>query len=289
MLTHKFAITLLTLTVIATAPITAQVTGDRPMISGKVPLDGVEIHYEIHGEGSPLVLLHGGVLPSQTYDAQLAPLAQDHRVIAIHLRGHGHSTDNDKPWSAALMADDVAAVLRHLYIDRASVMGYSLGGAVALQLAFRHPELVEKLVIVSVPFRNDGHYPAGQQAFKDLVANAAAIGEQVAASPMAESYPGVNWESVFRKLGEMNQVEQDWSTDITKLTAPTLLVFADADATRPEHVVEFWKLLGGGQRDAGLDGSQRPVHQFAIIPGTTHYNLIQSPLLTQVAEAFLGQ
>lgn len=258
------------------------------MNTGKVPIDGIAIHYEIQGDGSPLVLLHGGVLPSQTFDEQLAPLAQDHRVIAIHLRGHGHSTDNDKPWSAALMADDVAAVLRHLHIDRASVMGYSLGGAVALQLAFRHPELVEKLVTVSVPFRNDGHYPAGQQAFKDLVANAAAIGEQVAASPMAESYPGVNWESVFRKLGEMNQVEQDWSADIARLAAPTLLVFADADATRPEHIVDFWKLLGGGQRDAGLDGSQRPVHQLAIIPGTTHYNLIQSQVLTQLVRQFLG-
>src|SRR5690606_28856044 len=108
-----------------------------------------------------------------------------------------------------------------------------------------------------------------------------------AASPLAQLYPDVDWEQMMRKSGEMNQAKRDWTAGIKTITAPTLLVFADADSIRPEHMVAFWKLLGGGQRDAGFDGTQRPASQLAIIPGTTHYSLIQSPLLTEVATAFL--
>ncbi|WP_201776077.1 alpha/beta fold hydrolase [Devosia geojensis] len=278
---------------LAAAPVIAQTAGDDPMSTpsstGKVPVGGAEIHYEIHGDGPPLVLLHGGVNPSDTFGAPLAAMAKTHQVIAIHMRGHGFSTDSDEPWSAELMADDVAAVLRRLGIGKARVMGYSLGAAVALHVAMRHPELVEKLVSVSVAFRTEGEYPEVRQAFEQMPGMAAAIGSQIAASPLAQLYPDVDWETMMRKSGEMNLVERDWSEGIKAIEAPTLLVFADADSIRPEHMVEFWKLLGGGQRDAGLDGSQRPASQLAIIPNTTHYSLIQSPLLTEVATAFLSQ
>lgn len=260
-----------------------------PSSTGKVPAGGAEIHYEIHGDGPPLVLLHGGVDPSATFGAPLAAMAKTHTVIAIHLRGHGFSTDSDAPWSTEAMADDVAAVLRQLGVGRARFMGYSLGAAVALQVAIRRPDLVEKLVPVSVPFRADGNYPEGRQAFAQMPAMAAEIGKQIAASPLAQLYPDVDWETVFRKTGEMNQPDHDWTEGIKAIEAPMLLVFADADSIRPEHIVEFWKLLGGGQRDAGFDGSRRPASQLAILPNTTHYNLIQSPLLTEVATAFLTQ
>jgi len=260
-----------------------------PSSTGKVPVDGAGIYYEIHGDGPPLVLLHGGVTPSTTFGAPLEAMARTHRVIAIHLRGHGFSTDSDAPWSAETMADDAAAVLAHLGIGRARVMGYSLGAAVALQVAIRHPEQVEKLVSVAVGFSTDGDYPEVRQAFAQMPGMAAAIGKQLAGSPLAELYPGVDWERVMRKSGEMNQPEHDWTELIQAIKAPTLLVFADADSIRPEHMVAFWKLLGGGQRDAGLDGSQRPASQLAILPGTTHYSLIESPLLTEVATAFLGR
>jgi len=275
------------------APVIAQTAGDNsmstPSSTGKVPVGGAEIYYEIHGDGPPLVLLHGGVTPSTTFGAPLVAMAKTHKVIAIHLRGHGFTTDTAEPWSTEAMADDVAAVLRQLGIGKARLMGYSLGAAVALQVAIRHPELVEKLVSVSVAFRTDGEYPEVRQAFEQMPGMAAAIGQQLAASPLAELYPGVNWETMMRKSGEMNQPERDWTEGIKAIKAPTLLVFADADSIRPEHMVEFWKLLGGGQRDAGLDGSQRPASQFAIIPNTTHYSLIESPLLTEVATAFLTQ
>lgn len=279
--------------VLVAAPAIAQTAGDNPMSTpsstGKVPVGGAEIHYEIHGDGPPLVLLHGGVDPSQTFGAPLAAMARTHKVIAIHLRGHGFSRDSDAPWSSELMADDVASVLRQLGIGKARFMGYSLGAAIALQVAIRHPELVEKLVSVSVAFSTEGDYPEVRQAFTQMTGMAATIGQQLAASPLAQLYPGVDWETMMRKTAEMNQDKRDWTEGIKAIKAPTLLVFADADSIRPEHMVEFWKLLGGGQRDAGLDGSQRPSSQLAIIPGTTHYSLIQSPLLTEVATAFLTQ
>ncbi len=259
-----------------------------PSSTGTVPVGGAEVYYEVHGDGPPLVLLHGGVTPSTTFGAPLAAMARTHRVIAVHLRGHGLSRDGDAPWSAELMADDIAAVLRHLDIGKASVMGYSLGAAVALQVAIRHPALVEKLVSVSVAFRSDGDFPEVRQAFEQMPGMAAAVGQQLAASPLAQLYPGVDWERVMRKTAEMNLVDRDWTDDIRTIVAPTLLVFADADSIRPGHMVEFWSLLGGGQRDAGLDGSQRPASQLAILPGTTHYSLIEAPLLPGVVTAFLA-
>jgi pimeloyl-ACP methyl ester carboxylesterase len=276
---------------VVAAPVIAQTAGDNPMSTpsstGKVPVGGVEIYYEIHGDGPPLVLLHGGVLPSQTFGAPLAAMAKTHKVIAIHLRGHGFSTDNDEPWSSEAFADDVSAVLQHLGIGKARFMGYSLGAGVALQVAIRHPELVEKLVSVSVAFSTEGEYPEVREAFEQMPGMAADIGQQLAASPFAELYPDVDWERVMRKSGEMNLGDHDWTAGIKTIKAPILLVFADADSIRPEHMVGFWKLLGGGQRDAGLDGSQRPMSQLAILPNTTHYSVIDSPLLTEVATAFL--
>jgi pimeloyl-ACP methyl ester carboxylesterase len=293
MLRRRFVTLALAAATLTAAPALAQTTGDNPMSTatstGKVPVGDVEIYYEIHGDGPPLVLLHGGVDPSQTFGAPLAAMARTHKVIAIHMRGHGFSTDSDTPWSSELMADDVAAVLGHLGIGKARFMGYSLGAGIALQVAIRHPALVEKLVSASVSHRTNDDYPEVREAFRQLPANAAAYGEQLANSTLGALYPDVDWEAVFRKSGEMGAPESDWTEAIKTINAPILLVFADADSIRPEQMVEFWKLLGGGQRDAGFDGSLRPRSQLAILPGTTHYDLIASPLLTEVATAFLQQ
>lgn len=187
--------------------------------TGKVPVGGAQIHYEAHGDGPPLVLLHGGVTPSITLGALLEAMAKAHKVIAIHLRGHGFSTDSDGPWSAEMFADDVAAVLEHLGIGKARVMGYSLGAAVAQQVAIRHPEVVEKLVSVSAGFSTDGDYPEVRQAFAEMPGNAAAIGQQIAASPLAQLYPGIDWETIIRKTGEMNQSDHDWTEGIRTIKA----------------------------------------------------------------------
>ena len=167
-------------------------------------------------------------------------------------------------------------------------MGYSLGAAVALQTAIRHPDVVDRLVIVAAGMKQDGSYPEVVAAFEQMEANAAIVGGSVEASPLGQAYPDVDWTKLFRKLGDMTRRPFDWSADVAMVQARTLLVFADADSIRPEHMVEFWKALGGGQRDAGIDGSLRPASQFAIVPNATHYTLAVDPMLPLIVERFLG-
>jgi len=258
-----------------------------PVQSGNVKVSGAEIHYEVHGEGAPLVMLHGGVDPSQTFGAPLAEMAKNFKVIAVYARGHGPSKDTAAPWSIEQAADDVAAVLKQLKINKASVMGYSFGGAIALQFAIRHPDMLDKLVVVSAAYSTKGEYPEVRAAFEQMPAMADAIGADIAKSPLAQMYPGIDWPTLMRKTGELGKQEFDWSAGIRGIKARTLLVFADADYVRPEHIAEFYKLLGGGQRDAGLDGSLRSPNQLAVVPGTTHYNLIASPAVIQYSTDFL--
>ena len=258
-----------------------------PASKGYAKVDGVELYYEIHGDGPPLILLHGGVDPSEMFDATLAEMARTHKVVALHARGHGFSKDSSQPWSFERFADDVAAVMGQLGIERASVMGYSSGALVALQTASRHPQLVDRLIVISTAFRSDGLYPEVIEAFAQMPSAAPVIAADVSRSPLASRYPSVNWETMFRKTGELANRRYDWSDAVAGIRAPTLLIFADADMMRPEHVVEFYKLLGGGQRDAGFDGSLRSQNRLAIIPNTTHRTLIGSAAITQFATEFL--
>jgi pimeloyl-ACP methyl ester carboxylesterase len=186
------------------------------------------------------------------------------------------------------MGDDIAALISHLNIGKADVMGYSLGSHVALQTAIRHPGVVDRLVLVSAAMRQDGFYPEVVTAFKQLEANAATLGPGTKASPLGKAYPDVDWTKLFEKVGELTKQPFDWSAGVAKLQARTLLVFADADAIRPEHMIEFWKALGGGQRDAGVDGSLRPANALAILPNTTHYTVPVDPMLPVVVARFLG-
>ncbi len=258
-----------------------------PESKGHAKVDDVELYYEIHGDGPPLIMLHGGVTPSEFFGAPLTEMAKGHKVVALHTRGHGFSTDGSRPWSFELFADDVAALMDHLGIKKASVMGYSSGALVALQTAIRHPERVDELIVVSSAFRSDGYYPEVLEAFAQMPSQAAMIAADVSKSPLASLYPSVNWETMFRKTGELGGRSFDWSASVAEIKAPTLLMFADADCIRPEHVAEFYKLLGGGRRDAGLDGSLRSPNRLAIIPNTTHRTILDSAALTQFASAFL--
>lgn len=258
-----------------------------PESKGRVKVNDVELYYEVHGDGPPVIMLHGGVTPSEMFGAPLAEMAKAHKVVALHTRGHGLSEDSSRPWSFESFADDVAAVMGHLGISKASVMGYSSGALVAMQTAIHHPQLVDKMVVISAAFRSDGYYPEVLEAFAQMPSAAPMIATEVSKSPLASLYPSVNWETVFRKTGELANKRFDWSASVAAIKAPTLLLFADADAMRPEHVVEFYKLLGGGQRDAGVDGSLRSPNRLAIIPNTTHMTLLGSPAVTQFASAFL--
>ena len=250
-------------------------------------VNGQHIFYSVQGAGKPLVLLHGGVSPD-SFGSNLADLAERRQVIAVHLQAHGRTPDIDRPLRGETMGDDVAALIGHLDLGKADVMGYSLGADVALQTAIRHPDVVDRLVLVSTAARQDGWYPEVVTAFEQLETNAVTLGPSVEASPLGQAYPDVDWTNLFRKVGDMTKRPFDWSADIAKVQGRTLLVFADADSIRPEHMVEFWKALGGGQRDAGLDGSLRPTNQLAIVPNTTHYSLPVDPMLPEIVERFLA-
>jgi pimeloyl-ACP methyl ester carboxylesterase len=270
----------------ATLPVQAQETPAMPNAKF-ADVNGQHIFYSVQGAGKPLVLLHGGIDPD-SFGSNLAELAKGRQVIAVHLQAHGRTPDSDRPLRSETMGDDVAALIGHLNLGRADVMGYSLGAGVALQTAIRHPDAVDRLVLVSTAMRRDGFYPEGVAAFEQLEANAATFGPAVAASPLGQTYPDVDWTNLFRKVGDLTKRPWDLSADVARVRARTLLVFADADAIRPEHMVEFWKALGGGERDAGIDGSLRPANQLAIVPNTTHYTLAVEPMLPGIVERFLA-
>jgi pimeloyl-ACP methyl ester carboxylesterase len=262
----------------------AQTTGGKSVQSGYAPVNGLKMYYEIHGEGEPLVLVHGGVVGITMFGGNVDALAKGRKVIAVELQGHAHTQDIDRPLNFEALADDVAALVKYLGLQRVDVMGYSLGGGVALQVAIRHPEVVRKLVVVSAPCKRQGMYPEVLAAMHQMGPGA---GEMMKQSPLSKMYPGVNWAILFTKLGKLLSKEYDWSKEVTAIRAPTMLVFADADAVRPEHIVEFYKLIGGGQRDAGQDGSGRSINQLAILPGETHYTISTAPALVANVAPFL--
>jgi pimeloyl-ACP methyl ester carboxylesterase len=252
-------------------------------------VNGLSLYYEEHGAGEPLVLLHGGLGAAELWAPVLPALAAGRRVIAVDLQGHGHTADVDRPFRAETMADDVAALIEYLGLERADVMGYSLGGMVALRTAIQHPQRVRRLVVVSIAFRRDGNHADAIAAMDAMSAGAA---DMIGQSPIGQLYariaprPG-DWASLVGKTADAVKVEYDWTDEVRGLAAPTLLVYADADSVRPDHIVEFFALLGGGLRDAGWDGAHRPVARLAVLPGQTHYDVSVSPALAPAVIGFL--
>jgi pimeloyl-ACP methyl ester carboxylesterase len=220
----------------------------------------------------------------------LPVLSKNRRVIAADLQAHGRTADIDRPLRLEFMADDIAALIKHLGIGRADVMGYSLGGGVAVRTAIQHPGVVKKLVSVSAAFKRDGWYP---EILAGMAQMGPAAAEPMKQTPMYQLYARVaprqaDWPVLLTKLGELLKRDYDWSKEVAAIQAPTLLVFGDADAVRPAHAVQFFELLGGGQKDAGWDGSGMSKSRLAILPGLTHYNVFSSPLLAATVTPFLS-
>jgi pimeloyl-ACP methyl ester carboxylesterase len=187
------------------------------------------------------------------------------------------------------MADDGAALIEHLGLGQADVMGYSLGGGVALRTAIQHPETVRKLVLVSTTFKRDGWYP---EVLAGMAAMNAEAAEGMKQTPMYQLYASIapkveDWPVLLTKLGELLGQDYDWSEEVKMLKVPTLLVYGDADSVRTSHAVEFFELLGGGQKDAGWDGSGMSNARLAILPGITHYTIFNSPTLASTVIPFL--
>lgn len=253
---------------------------------GYAPVNGLAMYYEIHGSGQPLVLLHGSFMSITTNWGQLLPaLAEHRRVVVVELQGHGRTADIDRPFTFEQMADDVAALLQYVDIERADIFGYSMGGSIAIQFAIRHPSMVRKLVIVSASFTHDGSYPEVHKGIEAITP------ELFTGSPIEADYvrlaPNPNdWPVLIEKIKEMHRAAQDVpAAAIAAIAAPTLTVIGDADGVRPEHAVEMFRLRRGGVFGdlAGL-----PDSQLAVLPGTTHVAvMMRADLLLAIVPPFL--
>ncbi|MGW9194716.1 alpha/beta fold hydrolase [Micromonospora chersina] len=252
-------------------------------------VNGVRLWYEVHGTGRPLVLLHGGYGSTEMFAPVLPSLVTRRQVVAVDLQGHGRTADVDRPLRYESMAEDVAALLRHLDLPAADLLGYSLGGGVALRAAVQHPALVRRLVLVSTPCRRQGWYP---EVLAATAAQDERVAERMRGTPPHQLYERVaprpqDWPALWAKTGELLRREYDWSAEVAALPMPVLLVFADADSIPVRHAAEFFGLLGGGHRDAGGDGTGRPASRLAVLPGLTHYDIVGSPALPAAVLPFL--
>src|SRR5215471_11778782 len=256
-------------------------------------VNGLHMYYEVHGTGRPLVLLHGGLGSGEMFGPNLATFAGHHQVVLPDRQGHGRTADIDRPLDMALMADDIAALIDHLGLDHPDVVGYSLGGGVALHTAFKYPEKIRRLVAGSANIRRDAIYPV-MLAQQEQVGAAAA--EFMKDTPMYQLYQQVaprpeDFGRLLDKIGQTMAIDFDYSDEVRSLRVPTLIVCADADMAPPSHYVEIFKLLGGGLRDGGWMSEGRPEggHALAILPGLTHYDLGDSPLFATATLAFLDE
>jgi pimeloyl-ACP methyl ester carboxylesterase len=254
-------------------------------------VNGINLYYETHGSGRPMILLHGGLGSGEMFGPILPTLAEPHQVIVPDLQGHGRTADIDRPLDIRLMADDIAALIDHLGLEKPDLVGYSLGGGVAFFVASKYPQKVGNLVMASANIRRDA-IPAEMLAQQGQV-NAAAA-EFMKDTPMYKLYQRVaprpeDFGRLLDKVGESMSKDFDFSEEVRGLEVPTLIVAADADMAPPSHYVEIFKLLDGGLRDGGWMGEGRPRggHALAILPGLTHYNLGASPLFAAVTLDFL--
>jgi pimeloyl-ACP methyl ester carboxylesterase len=251
-------------------------------------VNGINLYYEIHGSGKPLVMLHGGFGNFDMFAALSPALALNHQVIGVDLYGHGRTALTDRPIRLEQMADDIAGLIQHLGLEKADLLGFSLGGAVALQTAIRHAERINKLVVISTPFKRAGWHPE-MQAGMTAIAPEFFIG-----TPMHDAYMNVapKPEDFLRLVAEMKEgmsQDYDWTEQVSALRMPTLIIAGDADGLPPSHAVEFFNLLGGGLRDAGWNGEHLVPSQLAILPGATHYNIVvRADLLLPILSSFLG-
>ncbi|TAN33936.1 alpha/beta hydrolase [bacterium] len=256
-------------------------------------VNGINLYFEIHGTGRPLILLHGGLMMGEMFGPVIPLLAQRHQVITVDLQGHGRTADIERPIDVRLLADDIAALIEHLGVERPDLVGYSLGGGVALQTAVRYPAKIRRLVVVSANIRRDA-IPAEMLMQQGQVSAAAA--EFMKDTPMYQEYQRVaprpqDFPRLLDKIGQSMAKDFDFTEDVRGLQVPTLIAAADADMAPPSHYVEVFKLLDGGLRDGGWMGEGRPRggHALAILPGLTHYNIGSSPLLATVILAFLDK
>ncbi len=242
-------------------------------------VNGLHLYHEVHGSGSPLVLLHGGMMTIDTQLRELiAVLAPRHRVVAVELQGHGRTADIDREITPAALASDVVALLDHLGIERAHVLGHSMGAGVAMELAVRHPQRVRSVVPVSASVRPDGMHPDLTDPERMATSTRMPTPEDFAT--MTDTYARLSphperFQEFLTRLSASNADLRGWSDEeLAGVTAPVLFVIGDRDFTTVEHAALMLELTPGSQ--------------LAVLPGATHMEVMRrTDLLDRLVAAFL--
>jgi pimeloyl-ACP methyl ester carboxylesterase len=261
----------------------------KPIKSGHAAVNGVNYYYAVYGQGEPLLLLHGGLGQIEMFGPNLAKLARTRQVIGVDLHGHGRTPLGNREISLVDMGNDMAGVLKQLGHSKVDVLGYSMGGGVGFQFAVQHPQMVRRLALVSAGYSRDGFYP---EMLPQQAAVGAAMAEQMKATPMYQSYVAIaprpeEFPKLLDQMGALMRKPYDFSPDVRKLSMPVILIFGDSDMYRPEHIVKFYQLLGGGLKDAGWQREHMSQNRLAIIPNITHYEMGLAPELVDTALPFL--
>ena len=273
-----------TIAFLLTTFVSGIVFAEETPTTGYAPVNGLKMYYEIHGSGEPVVLLHGSFMTiTNNWTGWIGELSKTRKVIAVEMQGHGRTADIERDFTSENLADDVAALLDHLKIPRADLIGYSMGGAVALQCAIRHPKKVRKVVSISAAFRHDGWVKEALDAYPKLTQ------EAFKGSPIEAEYkklsPTPNEFPKFVKRVLASRKPYDFGADKLKATeAPMFFIHGDADGVRLDHIAEMFRLKGGE-----IFGDMRPrsASRLAILPNTTHVTLMQRmPIIVPMVNDF---
>ena len=260
----------------AATGLAAQDTGKR------VPVNGMQLYYEVSGSGEPLVVLHGAYMDIPSMGEIIPRLAQTHRVYALEFQGHGRTSDIDRPITYQNLADDVAAFMDAVGLEQADVFGYSMGGQAALQLAIRHPVRVKKLVAASVAYDLRGWQPVYTAFIPQM--SVEGFLQMPFFKEQADRKPG--FPALIEKLIQLEKEPMAWEAEAKQLTMPVLLIAGDADVSTLEHNTALFKLLGGGVM--GDMGKPLPASRLAVMPATSHTAVItQVDMLHSFIEPFL--
>lgn len=261
----------------------------NPVSLGYAAVNGIKLYHEIYGEGEPLVLIHGGLTTIGQMQGWVQSLAKTRQVIAVEMQGHGRSADTDRPMSFPTMGDDIAALLGHLKVPIADLVGHSFGGASALRAAIQHRDKVRRLVVISSPATRSGWFPEARRGMSQVSAAMAENMMQTPTGQFSRQWPQPQlFPKFLDKMGKMLSEDYDWSKDVAQLPMPVLLVFADNDSISQKHVAEFFALLGGGVKEPGWQKPQLSQSRLAVVPGYNHYNFLTSPEVPQIVGKFLA-
>lgn len=257
--------------------------------TGYADVNGIRLYHEIHGEGEPVVLIHGGFTTIGEMATWVETLASTRKVIAVEMQGHGHTADTDRPLSFTTLAADISALLEHLEMPMADIVGHSFGGAVALRTAIQSPEKVRRLVVISSPHARSAWYAEARQGMSQVGASLAEPLLRTPTGQLSRQWPEPErFPHFLDKMGKLMSEDYDWSDSIAALPMPALLVFADNDSVSQRAVAEFFALVGGGVKEPGWQNTKLSNSRLAIVPGYSHYNLQSSPEVPKIVEKFLA-